>query len=97
MSDAVRPPSTREEVRAAEVISALCLATDLGMGLPFLGAAAVVRPFLGLMRRMGPHLGRIKLATGGLLVLTGLLIATGSLSLVGQWLLETFPIFYGVG
>ena len=29
------PPSTREEVRAAEVISALCLATDLGMGLPF--------------------------------------------------------------
>jgi HD-GYP domain-containing protein (c-di-GMP phosphodiesterase class II) len=29
------PPPTHEEVRAAEVISALCLATDLGMGLPF--------------------------------------------------------------
>jgi HD-GYP domain-containing protein (c-di-GMP phosphodiesterase class II) len=28
-------PPTHEEVRAAEVISALCLATDLGMGLPF--------------------------------------------------------------
>ena len=28
-------PAIRDEVRTAEVIGALCLATDLGMGLPF--------------------------------------------------------------
>jgi len=69
----------------------------LGMGLPFLGAAAAVRPFLGLMRRLSPHLGRIKVVTGGLLVLTGVLIFSGSLSWVGNWLLQTFPIFSGLG
>ena len=31
----VAPAQTEDEIRAAEVIGSLCLATDLAMGLPF--------------------------------------------------------------
>ena len=34
-SVASESPAIRDEVRTAEVIGALCLATDLGIGLPF--------------------------------------------------------------
>jgi len=63
----------------------------LGLGLPFVLAAAAARPFLRLMARLGPHLGLAKLAMGALLVLTGALIFAGSLSGVAQWLLDAVP------
>ena len=63
----------------------------LGLGLPFLAAAVAAQPFMAFMRRFRRHLGKIEKAMGGLLVFTGLLFITGSMSDIAYWLLETFP------
>lgn len=69
----------------------LLLAYSLGLGIPFIAAAIAIRPFLSFMQRFKRHLGTVEKAMGLLLVLTGLLMLTGSLNWFGQWLIETFP------
>jgi cytochrome c-type biogenesis protein len=69
----------------------------LGIGVPFLLAALLVRPFLGLMRRFRRYLHRVEQVMGLLLVITGVLFFTGSVNEIGFWLLETFPALGRVG
>lgn len=69
----------------------------LGIGLPFLLAAAFASRFLGFLARMRRHFRTIELAIGGLLIVTGVMIMTGTFSLIGFWLLETFPVFSRFG
>jgi len=66
-------------------------AYGLGMGIPFLLAALAAKPFLRFMARMRSHMRTVKVVIGTMLVLTGLLIFFGSMSRIGNWLLETFP------
>lgn len=70
---------------------------SIGIGLPFLGAAALAGPFLGAMNRLRTHLGTIEKAMGVLLVATGILFLTGSMPKIANWLLETFPILSKIG
>lgn len=63
----------------------------LGIGVPFLLAALAVQPFMNFLTRFRRHLGTIEKAMGGLLVVTGILFITGSMSDIAYWLLETFP------
>ena len=69
----------------------------LGLGMPFLAAAVAVQPFMAFMKRFRRHLGRVEKAMGGLLVVTGLLFITGSMSDIAYWLLETFPALGRIG
>ena len=69
----------------------------LGLGLPFLLAAAAVQPFMAFLRRFRRHLGLVEKAMGGLLVVTGVLFITGSMSDIAYWLLETFPALGRIG
>ncbi|MES0811384.1 cytochrome c biogenesis protein CcdA [Roseibium sp. SCPC15] len=69
----------------------------LGIGLPFVLAAAFASRFLKLAGRFRKHLGTVEKLMGGLLVLTGLLFITGQMSAIAFWLLETFPIFTQIG
>jgi cytochrome c-type biogenesis protein len=64
---------------------------SLGLGLPFILAAAAIGPFVRFLQRFKRHLGRIEMLMGVLLVLTGVLILTGSLNWFGQWLIESVP------
>lgn len=75
----------------------LLLAYGIGMTLPFLLAAVFVAPFTRLMRRFQRHLGTVEKLTGALLVVFGLLIATDSVNLIAQWMLDEFPIFSRYG
>jgi cytochrome c-type biogenesis protein len=68
-----------------------------GLGLPFLIAALAVGPFMTFAGRWRKHMHLVELLTGGLLIITGIAIFTGSLADVALWMLETFPIFSGVG
>ncbi|MFN3614048.1 MAG: cytochrome c biogenesis CcdA family protein [Rubrimonas sp.] len=68
-----------------------------GLGLPFLLAALFVRPFMRFMRAFRRHMGRVETAMGGLLVLVGLLMATGRFEALAFWLLETFPALGLIG
>lgn len=69
----------------------------LGMTLPFVGAALFVAPFMGWMARFRRHLGVVEKLMGAFLILFGILIATNSVNLIAQWMLETVPWFSAVG
>jgi cytochrome c-type biogenesis protein len=60
-------------------------------------AALAMGPFMRFASRWRKHMHLVKLITGGLLIVTGTAIFTVSLADVAQWLLETFPIFTGIG
>ncbi|WP_282608555.1 cytochrome c biogenesis CcdA family protein [Pelagibius sp. Alg239-R121] len=64
---------------------------SLGIGVPFLLAALFASQFVQLMSRFRRHLGLVEKISGLLLVLTGVLIMTGSMNWIAYWLLETFP------
>lgn len=63
----------------------------LGIGVPFLLAALFASQFVSLMSRFRRHLGMVEKVSGGLLVVTGILIMTGSMNRIAYWLLEVFP------
>ncbi|SFI20818.1 cytochrome c biogenesis CcdA family protein [Albimonas pacifica] len=69
----------------------------LGLGVPFILAAAFVRPFMRWMRGFRRHLGRVEMAMGALLVAVGLLMMTGAFETLAFWLLETFPALATIG
>jgi cytochrome c-type biogenesis protein len=71
--------------------AALLFVYSLGMGLPFLAASLFAGPFVALLKRMRAHMSIVEKAMGGLLVVTGILFMTGQMSVLGTWLLETFP------
>lgn len=62
-----------------------------GIGIPFLLAAAFSSAFLGFMARFRRNLGTVEKVMGGLLVVTGILIMTGSMNEIGFWMQEVFP------
>jgi len=70
---------------------------SLGLGIPFVAAALAVRPFLGFLKRFRRHLGTVERVMGGLLVVTGILFVTGSMSTIAYWMLELFPGFGTIG
>jgi cytochrome c-type biogenesis protein len=70
---------------------------SLGLGIPFLVAAAAVEPFAAFLARFRTHLGLVEKTMGGLLVLTGIAFLTGFVTDASFWLLETFPILGRIG
>ncbi len=77
--------------------SLLLLVYALGIGLPFILAAAFASQFLGWASRFRKHMGTVEKIMGGFLVLTGILFITGKMSDISYWLLDTFPAFQQVG
>ena len=70
---------------------------SLGLGIPFLLAAAGIGTFLGLLGKFKRHLGRVEQVMGGLLVLTGIMFLTGSMQTMAYWILEQFPWLATIG
>jgi len=70
---------------------------SLGLGIPFLLAAAGVGAFLGFLSGMRRHLLMVERLMGGLLVLTGVMFLTGSMQVMSYWLLEQFPWLANIG
>ncbi len=68
-----------------------------GLGLPFIGVALFVRPFLRWMRGFRKHLGKVEKAMGGLLVVVGVMMITGDFERMAYWLLEMFPFLATIG
>ncbi|TRW98297.1 cytochrome c biogenesis protein CcdA [Paracoccus sp. M683] len=68
----------------------LLLIFGLGMTMPFVMIAAFARPFLTWASRHRRLLGHAEKATGLMLILFAVLIATGSVNRIGQWMIENF-------
>ncbi len=69
----------------------------LGMTLPFVAAALFIGPFMSWMARFRRHLGLVEKLMGVLLLLFGVLIATNSINIIAQWMLEHIPWFSTIG
>lgn len=77
---------------------ALLLASyGLGIGVPFLLAAAFAGPFMRFMGHFKRHLLTVERVMGVLLILTGGAFLTGQMANFSFWLLETFPAFSTIG
>jgi cytochrome c-type biogenesis protein len=70
---------------------------SLGIGVPFLVAAAFAGAFMHWSVRLRSRLGQIEKAMGALLLLAGVLVFTGQMSAIANWLLETFPALARMG
>lgn len=68
-----------------------------GLGVPFLAAAAAVRPFLKALTHMRRLLPVMEKAMGVILVLTGLAFMSGGVASASYWLLEMFPGLATIG
>ncbi len=69
----------------------------LGLGVPFLAAAAFFGQMSGVMGFMKRHMERIERIMGLLLWTIGLLMLTGGFSAFSYWLLENLPFLAQLG
>ena len=77
--------------------AALLAVYSLGLGIPFMLAAATINRFLGFFTRFRQRLGMVEKAMGGLLVAAGLLFLTGGMQTIAYWLLENVPVLQRIG
>ncbi|MDH3497507.1 MAG: cytochrome c biogenesis protein CcdA [Gemmatimonadota bacterium] len=71
----------------------LLLAYSLGLGLPFLIAALAIERFLGWFQRYRRVMPVVTKTAGAILVLVGVLLATGYFTLLASWLQGLTPEF----
>jgi cytochrome c-type biogenesis protein len=64
---------------------------SMGLGIPFIMAAVAIRPFLSFLQRIKKYLTVIERLMGLMLVVTGVMFLTGTMTWIGQWMIETFP------
>ena len=81
--------------READVTRGLYLMAvySIGLGLPFLLSAIFISQSIGVMKRIRPHMRKIEIAMGLLLIAVGLLLFTSSFSMVSGWMLDAMEKF----
>lgn len=77
--------------------TSLLLTFGLAMTAPFVVAALFARPFLGFMARNRKYMPYVEKVMGVMLIVFAILIATGSVNAISNWLIETFPVFGTLG
>ena len=75
----------------------LLLIYSLGIGLPFLIAAFFAGAFMRWSAKFRTRLDLIEKAMGAFLVVAGVLIFTGQLPTIANWLIEAFPALGRIG
>jgi cytochrome c-type biogenesis protein len=71
----------------------LMLAYSAGLAVPFLGAAFAVERFLMWSQRFRRYVGLVEKIAGVLLIVFGLMLATGTFTLLANWLQGITPGF----
>jgi cytochrome c-type biogenesis protein len=75
----------------------LLLVYSLGIGLPFLVAALFAGAFMRWSMRFRSRLDLIEKAMGLFLIVAGILIFTGQMPSIANWLIELFPALGRIG
>lgn len=75
----------------------LLITFGLGMTAPFVVAAVFAKPFLAFMARNRKYMPYVEKVMGVMLIVFAILIATGSVNAISNWMIETFPGFSGLG
>ena len=77
--------------------AALLAVFGIGMTAPFVIAAFFARPFLAWLARHRAKMVYVEKAMGVMLIVFAILIATDTVNLISNWMIETFPSFGRLG
>ncbi|MCV2891678.1 cytochrome c biogenesis CcdA family protein [Lentibacter sp. XHP0401] len=69
----------------------------IGMTAPFVVAALFAKPFLSFMARFRKYQGHVEKVMGVMLIVFAILIATNTVNVIANWMLEVFPSFQSLG
>jgi len=70
---------------------------SLGLAVPFILSSLLIKKFLIFSKKTKKYLNNIKKISGIILIITGFLIVTGTLQILGFYLIEYFPILQKLG
>lgn len=70
---------------------------SLGLGVPFVLAALFTDELAARLKAMGRLGCVLQILAGGLMVLMGIAMITGQLTVIAYWLLDVFPILANIG
>lgn len=70
---------------------------SLGLAIPFVLSSLLIKKFLIFSKNAKKYLINIKKISGIILIITGILIVTGKLQILGFYLIEYFPILQKLG
>jgi cytochrome c-type biogenesis protein len=70
---------------------------SLGLAVPFILSSLLIKKFLIFSKKTKKYLNKIKKISGIILIITGFLIVTGTLQILGFYLIEYFPILQKLG
>lgn len=68
-----------------------------GMTAPFVLAAFFARPFLGFMQRHRDKMHHVEKVMGVMLIVFAILIATDTVNVIANWMIEVMPSFGNLG
>ena len=70
---------------------------SLGLAIPFIISSVIIKKFLIFSKKSKSYLDKIKKISGVTLLITGILIVTGKLQIIGFYLIEFFPFLQKLG
>jgi cytochrome c-type biogenesis protein len=70
---------------------------SFGLAIPFVISSLIIKKFLTFSKKSRPYLDNIKKISGFILLITGILILTGKLQIIGFYLIEFFPLLQKLG
>ena len=70
---------------------------SLGLAVPFVLSSLLIKRFLIFSKSVKNYLIKVKKISGIILIITGILIVTGKLQILGFYLIEYFPILQKLG
>ena len=70
---------------------------SIGLAVPFVLSSLLIKKFLIFSKSAKKYLVNIKKISGIILIITGILIVTGKLQILGFYLIEYFPILQKLG
>ena len=70
---------------------------SLGLAIPFIASAYAINKFLILSKKIKKYISYLVKGGGIILLITGILIITNQLQIIGYFLLEIFPFFSKFG
>jgi cytochrome c-type biogenesis protein len=69
----------------------------LGLAIPFVISSLIIKKFLIFSKKSKSYLNKIKKISGIILLVTGILIVTAKLQVLGFYLIELFPFLQKLG
>jgi cytochrome c-type biogenesis protein len=68
-----------------------------GLGIPFVIAGLAINVFFGFFVRIRPHLHKVEVISGMLLVAVGILFLLGDFNVLSIWMIQWFPWLLKMG